>query len=498
MELERCVKEKPKGQPFFIQYNTWMSHEDKIHSRKNLDEYYQKTLEAFGYSDSGNQPFVLKEFEPGSVPHPPYHPDIIEVDEDWANYYNCIERMDAEVGMIMAQLEEDSLLENTIIFYFSDHGGVVARSKRFIYETGLKVPFIIRFPHKFQYLADDKPGSRTDRIISFVDLPPTLLNILGIEIPEYMQGEPFLGIGSEKAREFAFGFRGRMDEVYDFSVTVRDKKFRYIKNYMNNRIYGQHIEFLWKAKLPAAWQKAYKEGKCNELQSAFWQTKPIEELYEISNDPYNTINLAENPGYKEDLVRMQKACDNWLIETKDKSFIPEGEMIARSKGTTPYHFVNSPDFPFDVVKETAEMALQAVPINLPELMVRLKHKENTIRYWAAIGCSLLKEKASPAKVDLLKLLDDSSPDVAIAAAEALYYLNEKQSAIEKLQAVIESKPEEGMDEIMFYQQLHALNVMAQFDDLVCKDLLFLKEYSENADIPDLNRKIVRHLLICKN
>ena len=482
------------NQPFFIQYNTWMSHEDKVQSKTRRDEYWKGTLSAYGYPDSVESPFEFEEFVPGSIPHPPYHPDILEVDEDWADYYSCIERMDAEVGLIMAQLEKDSLLDNTIVFYFSDHGGVVVRSKRFTYESGLKVPFIIRFPDKYQYLAPGKPGTRTDRVISFIDLPPTLLNLLGIPIPDYMQGNPFLGKDSKKESEYAYGFRGRMDEAYDFSVTIRDKNFRYIKNYMPNRIWGQHISFLWKARVPSAWEKAFKDGTCDDIQNRFWQQKPVEELYEIASDPHNVNNLAKNPDYTKDLERMRTACKTWIFDIKEKSFMPEGDMVSRSKGSTPYELMDDKDFPFDMVVETAELAIEGNPENLPVLIKRLHHEESSVRYWATVGCSILGKQSEPAKDVLQDMVNDPSIDVGIAAAEAMKNLGEEKMTIDFLKSILLKKPDENDKGELYYYHLHALNVITLFDNINQNSISMLKEYSEKKDIPGYNRNIAAYIV----
>ncbi|NQU85405.1 MAG: sulfatase, partial [Mariniphaga sp.] len=227
-------KNRKEGQPFFAVFNSTISHESSIH--KSIPNEHLR-------------------HDPELVPLPPYHPATPEMKHDWAQYYDKVEDMDSSVGKILQELENEELAENTIVFYYGDHGGVLARSKRYVYESGTKVPFIVRIPEKYKYLFPAKEkGSKVDRLISFVDLAPTLMSIAGKPIPEFMQGNAFLGKQKTKDPEYAYMFRGRMDERYDMSRAVRDQKFRYIRNYMPYRPYGQHLDYLWLAPSIRSWE----------------------------------------------------------------------------------------------------------------------------------------------------------------------------------------------------------------------------------------------------
>jgi arylsulfatase A-like enzyme len=389
-------KDRPAGQPFFHVFNTGISHESSIHKRQDPIRHDYLT-----------------------VPLPPYHPDTVEIRKDWAQYYDKIEDMDTKVGEVVAELEAEGLAEDTIVFYYSDHGGVLCRSKRFVYETGTHVPMMIRFPKKYQHLAPSGPGTRTDRIVCFVDLAPTILSLAGIRIPEYMQGEAFLGDQQKAPREYAYLFRNRMDEVTDMMRAVRDKKFRYIRNYMPHRIYGQHLNYLWKAANTQSWEQEYLAGRCDAIQSIFWETKPPEELYDVEADPWEVNNLASDPQYANTLSRMRAETSRWVHKNKDAGFLPEQEMVDRSAGTTIYDLIRQPDFPIERIIDTAEMASMRDANNLAELINRLGDGENVVRYWAAIGCSVLGPAAQPAKVTLLTMQSDPSADVQSAVEEAL-------------------------------------------------------------------------------
>lgn len=188
-------RNRKDGQSFFHVKNIGTSHESSIHKSVPTDEIMHKSED---------------------MKLPPYHPDTKEMRHDWAQFYDKITAMDAEVGEVLQQLEDDGLADNTIVFYYSDHGGILGRSKRYVYESGTHVPFLIRIPEKYKYLFPaEKPGSEVNRLISFVDLAPTMLSITGIPVPDYMQGNAFLGRQKTEDPDYAYMFRGRMDEWYD-------------------------------------------------------------------------------------------------------------------------------------------------------------------------------------------------------------------------------------------------------------------------------------------
>ena len=403
---EAHYKNRRPGQPFFAVFNITVSHESSIHNQQPQTRH-----------------------DPAQVPLPPYHPDTPDIRQNWAQYYDKVEDMDSQVGEILDELEKSGLAGDTIVFYYSDHGGVICRSKRFVYDSGTHVPMIVRFPDKYRHLSPEKPGSRTDRLVSFVDLSPTVLSLAGIEIPGHMQGEAFLGDRSKPEREYVYLFRGRMDERYDMMRAVRDKRFKYIRNYMPHRIYGQHLEYLWRAAATRSWEKEYSEGRCNTAQSIFWQTKPPEELYDTAADPWEINNLAGNPEYGEILQRMRKVSKRWVMEVNDAGFIPEGEMVQRCVGTTWHDYVRNGNFPLERIIETAELATMHDSTQLPELMKRLKDSESAVRFWAATGCAVLGEKALPAEDILIRMLKDTSGDCRITAAEALCSIGKSGDAV---------------------------------------------------------------------
>ena len=252
-----------------------------------------------------------------------------------------------------------------------------------------------------------------------------------------MQGYAFLGKQKTTDPEYAFMFRGRMDERYDMTRALRDRRYRYIRNYMPHRIYGQHVNYLWQAPSMQSWGRAYLAGQCNEAQSIFWKPKPAEELYDTENDPWEVRNLATDPAYKKILDRMRNAHNALVSDILDVGFIPEGEFYSRAKDTPLYDYMRTANLPYAQILETANLASDGNRQNLERLCELLQSDESAIRYWAVTGLLILKDDAKPAIAQLKKALDDPSPDVASVAAEALYLLGEKETGKNALLKALE-------------------------------------------------------------
>lgn len=429
-------KNRKPGQPFLAVFNLGVTHESSIH----------KSI-----------PTEQLRHEPNMVTLPPYHPDTKELRHDWAQYYDKIEDLDSQVAQMLDELEKSGLADSTIVFYYGDHGGVLGRSKRFVYESGTHVPFIVRIPKLYKHLFPaEKPGMKVNRIVSFVDLAPTLLSIAGAPIPKEMQGHAFLGGQKTAPPEYAFMFRSRMDERIDMSRAVRDDKFRYIHNYIPYRIYGQHLNYLWRAPSVGSWERAWQEGKCNKTQSAFWNTKPVEELYNTENDPWEINNLAGNPDYKEQLIKMRNACDRWERSIYDAGFIPEA-MLAELAGDTPfYDYMRSESVDMDALIKAANLATLGGEDDIPEFSKMLKNDYAPIRYWGATGLLILGQKAQPALNEIMVTLNDSMADVAAVAAEVAYNLGKKEQATKTLLKLLSNDNE--------MVRVRALNVIDAIDD----------------------------------
>jgi len=449
---KKAYRSRRPGQPFFCIFNLGVSHESSLHE---VDPVVPEYLE---------EDFQL----------PPYHPDTPEIRSNWVNYYKIITELDAQIGKILSDLEKAGLADDTIVFYYADHGGILTRSKRFLYDSGVRVPMIVRFPEKYQHLAPSKPGTTTDRLVSFVDLAPTLLSLAGVKIPDRMQGEAFLGPQTAPPREYVYMFRGRMDERYDMMRGVRDKRYKYIRNYLPHRIWGQHLNYLWRMPATRSWQKAYEEGKCNEAQSAFWETKPTEELFDLKADPWEVNNLVDSPKHKEILSRMRAANRAHLLKTRDAGFLPEGEMIARAGKDTIYEMVRDENrYPLQRLMAAAELAGSREPKAVDKLIGLMEDEDAGVRYWAATGCAALGKKSSAAADSLTALLDDPSPNVRIAAAEALCTIGRTADALPVLEKLL--------DHPSMPVALHAINTLENIGESARPVLDAMKEAAETGE-----------------
>ncbi len=296
-------RNRPAEMPFFSVFNLTSTHESRCWPREG-----EKLIH-----------------DPAKVVVPPYYPDTPVVRENLARYYDNITKMDGQVGEILEQLDEDGLAEQTVVFFWSDHGRGLPRCKRWPYDSGLRVPLIIRWP------AGVKAGSACDELVNLIDLAPTLLSLAGIQVPEYMQGRVLLGNETSKPREYVFGGRNRMDESSDDHIrTARDKRYRYIRNFKPDVPYAQRIDYMEKMPIMQEWRRLNAEGKLKGPQKLFFQkTKPPEELYDIADDPYEINNLADSLEHQHVLKRMRSALQEWIKDTGDLGGTPEDELIER-------------------------------------------------------------------------------------------------------------------------------------------------------------------------
>jgi len=292
-----------KNQPFFSIFNFTTTHESQVWAR-------------------AKEPLLVN---PDDVDVPPYYPDTKEVRLDIARHLSNVMVMDKQAGNILAQLKEDGLEDNTIVFFFSDHGDGLPYVKREITQRGLRVPFIIKNPF------DKKENMVDNQIISFVDLAPTMLSLAGVPVPKYMQGQAFMGNQkSATPRQYAFAARDRADSEYDRVRSVHDGRVQYLRNYMPEKPYYQNIRYRLQQAGMQSIIKLKDEGKLNETQMRWFSApKPKEELYDCDLDPYQLNNLAEMPQYQNKLAQMRKVYDEWIAKVGDTAAEPEMDMVHR-------------------------------------------------------------------------------------------------------------------------------------------------------------------------
>lgn len=386
-------RNRQPAQPFFAVFNNTITHESQIRRR----------------------PHTLRH-DPKEARVPAYHPDTPEVRHDWAQYYDNITTMDGWVGDQLGELEKAGLARNTIVFFYGDHGSGMPRSKRWPYNSGLQVPLLVHIPDQFKQLrpGDYRAGGATARLVSFVDLAPTVLSLAGVRSPEFYQGHAFLGQYPAGEQPYIYGFRGRMDERYDMVRSVRNQRYVYVRNYMPHRIYGQNVSYMFETPTTQVWEKLHRERKLNAVQDAFWNEKPPEELYDLQADPDETRNLAPEAGLRETLEAMRKAQRDLAAKIRDVGFLPEGEIHERAKGKTPYEMGHDQAlYPYERIAAMAEYAASDESDAGP-LQKGLGDEDSGVRYWAAIGLLKRKDAAS-----IRPALKDVSPYVKTVAAECL-------------------------------------------------------------------------------
>lgn len=310
-----------KAQPFFTVMNFTSTHESQ--TRSNGDGVRKPVQEALKALPNDIR------HDPAKAPLPSFYPDTPDVRADVAQHYDTMTIMDGEAGRVLKQLEEDGLADDTIVIFWSDHGRGMPRYKRWPYDSGLRVAFMIHVPEKWRAHAmpDYEEGSVRDDLVSFIDFAPTVLNLAGVEIPDYMAGQPVLGPDRPPDRDFVYAARDRMDERYDMIRVVRDKRFLYVRNYMAHMPYAQTLDYMERMPTMQDWRRLNAEGKLNEAQALFFRgEKPLEELYDCNADPDNVKNLADDPDYADELERLRSAHDRWAENTNDVGLVPEPEL----------------------------------------------------------------------------------------------------------------------------------------------------------------------------
>ena len=295
-------RNKKPGQPFFAIFNFQVTHESQIWVRAEDSLWVEGDLE---------------------VPIPPYLPDNEVGRKDVRRMYSNIKIMDYQVGEVLKQLEEDGYMDNTIIVWYTDNGGPLPRQKRLLYDSGVKIPVIIRYPDKAH------AGESDDRLISFIDFKPTLLSMAGIEPPDDLDGRAFAGKYEDPVkRKYIHGAADRFDERYDQIRMVRDHRFKYLRNYRPEQGYYLPVAYREQMAIMQELLRMREKGELNEYQAQwFRESKPAEELFDTEQDPFELHNLAADPAYAEKLAELRTECDRWIAETGDMGLIPEQDYI---------------------------------------------------------------------------------------------------------------------------------------------------------------------------
>ncbi len=473
-------RNRAEGQPFFAVFNSTVTHESQIRKRPHQALH-----------------------DPARVRLPAYHPDHPAVRQDWAQYYDQVTAMDAFVGQHLRELTEAGLADTTIVFYYGDHGSGMPRSKRWPYNSGLHVPLVVSIPIQFRHLAapDYQPGRRTSRLVSFVDLAPTVLSLAGIQPPSQFQGAAFLGPYAADPPPYLFGFRGRMDERYDLVRTVRDQRYIYVRNYMPHVIYGQFIKYMFETPTTRIWKQLYDQGELTPPQTYFWEGKPCEELYDLQADPDEVHNLAESADHRQILLQLRNALHSQTLKIRDVGFLPEAEIHARGDKTSPYEMGHdSAQYPLERILTAAEAASRPENDSPDHLLSLLQDADSAVRYWGVMGLLMRRSDAvTQSRQQLTASLSDDALSVRVIAAQALGQYGDQADVEQAVAVLMDAANIEKHGVYISILALNALDALDQRARIFREEIARLPRRSTETDprmegyVPNLIEKILADL-----
>jgi len=423
---------KPSDAPFFSVFNFVTTHQSR--PRYPDDKFAQLTKDV---TDE-------QRHDPATIALPPYYPDTPAIRKIVANLYDATTQMDYQVGQILKQLEEDGLADDTIVFFYSDHGSGIPRGKRWLHDTGLVVPLVVYFPPKYAHLAPTGAGETSDRIVNFVDFPTTVLSLVGLDIPEHMQGVAFLGKQAGPERKYTFAARDRVDEVYEMSRAISDGRYKYIRNYYPHRPRMPYSTYSEQTPIRPEIRRLDAAGKLSgPTVYLAAETKPAEEFFDTQADPWEMNNLIDDPAHADRIARMKARLRCWMISCHDTGFLPEAEVFSRcNEGETPYEMVAREDG-FDVAPAINAANLVGTGAgSLDKMTELLGDDDSAVRFWATVAIDSLGAAGKPAADALEKIATtDPAPVVRIAAAEPLAKLGRPDVAREVLESFLENPDE---------------------------------------------------------
>ncbi len=370
-------RNRQSGQPFFHVQNYGATHEGSLH-----------------FKDMSKP----TETDPASVELYPYHPDTELFRYSYARYLDLHTKLDQQLGNFIQQLEDDGLLDDTFIFYYGDHGGILPRGKGYIYNNGLHVPMVVYVPKNWRHLVPAAPGSRIDGFVEFVDLSATVLNLAGVEIPKGIDGKPFLGKGVTlnelNSRDTTFGYADRFDEKYDLVRTLRKGRYKYMRNYEPFNFDGLHNFYRYRQLAYQEWRDLYRAGKLNADQSRFFQPRAPEGLYDMETDPCELKNLAADPANADQLAELRGLLQQRMKSMPDLSLIPE-PVFLREGADNPVAYGQAHKQEIAKLIDIADLSMKPFPEAKEPLGRALASPNRWQRYWGLIVCSSFGRQAAP-------------------------------------------------------------------------------------------------------
>lgn len=423
--------DREEGQAFFSVFNFNESHQSRTMTHP-YEWYVENVLEMLPEEDR----IAEDEFE-----MPPFYRDSPEMRKQMARVYNSLKLTDNRIGDLLERLREDGLLQETIIFIFADHGEGMPRGKTNGINFGYRVPFTIWFPPKYEHLSPWGINTKTDELMSFEDLAPTMISLAGGKVPDYLKGRVLLGENRSPKADKLFLSSDRSDNGIDMIRTVTDGRFVYSRNFMPYMPEARYIRYMEIGEIKQIMRTDLENGLLNSIQESIFQSREPEVLYDIENDSWETNNLVGNSEYQDVLVEMRSALKAHLLERKDVLMLPEGELDRISKTTSPYEFRESEsDFPFEAIYAAAELSGFRSSEILARQIDLLESSNPILRYWAAIGLKSQSKEALKANLaELEEKVNDDYPYVSATLASIVYEINQAQESQEILKKSILSE-----------------------------------------------------------
>ena len=410
-------RNRQENQPFFHVFNITTTHESRLH-------FTEEDMKS-GTKTDPESCFIL-----------PNHPQTALFKYTNARYRDKIVEMDGQVGAVLDELEKDGCMENTFIFYFGDHGGVLPGSKGYVNEVGVHVPLIVYIPPEYSDLVHVDAKSKISAFVSFVDFGATVLNLAGIGIPEQMDGKPFLGNGitaeTLKNRDITYSYADRFDEKYDMVRAIRKGKYKYIRNYQPFNFDGLMNNYRYKQLGYLEWWQMYKAGELNGVQAAFFETKAPEQLFDLDEDPYETNNLAGQAHYIQVLNQMRQLLVDQELSMPDLSFFPEHFLI-KNAFDNPVAFGQANKSAIKKYMEIADLSLKAFVDAKAQIETSLNAEDPWERYWGLIVCSVFENKAVIFNELIEKIANTDSEQINRVRAAEFFGLTGIKNPVEIMQ-----------------------------------------------------------------
>ena len=457
---------KHKGQPFFHMQTFATSHESSLHfSQKNMNENKTKT-------------------DPENVFVPPMHPKTKIFKYTYARYHDRIKIIDGLVGKVVSELEEADLLEDTFIFYFGDHGGVLPGSKGYINERGVHIPLVVRIPNNFKHLVNQKVNSSIDGMVSFIDFGPTLLHLAGLSIPEFCDGKAFMGRGIKSRqinrRNTAFSHADRFDEKYDMVRSIRVGKWKYVRNFQSYYPDGLQNNYRYKMLAFKEWRELFHANKLDNVEARFFIPKPKEMLFDLSNDPYEIKNLASLDSNGPKLREMRRELNNVMASINDLSLFPESYLVANAL-ENPIQFGEANAFKIKKLLSVANLPQRPFHKAKNQLYNNLKSKDAHFRYWAISACSEFGMDAIEFSALIKGLTKD--PDLLV-----------RMKASEFLAITTGEDPKDVIQEILKESESPTLNLIVLNSVVFLRDHLGIQGWNiSEKTVPARNPEVSRRL-----